>query len=144
MSRQATIELGLLGAGTSLQTAGVAGWTPDARRSQEFPFYPARVVMQDFTGVPAAVDETRIYEAAVHYQRERVPLLVIAGKEYRSGSSRDWAAKTVRATREDGSQHSFGVTVRIDTPIEIDYYQHGGILPYVMRSLITHSRGRTS
>ena len=105
MSTHATIEHGLFGAGTSLQTAGgpvtyfrlqaladrgrmdfarvpmtikillesllrnhgngvvseqdvlhVAGWTPHARLSQEFPFYPARVVMQDFTGVPAAVD----------------------------------------------------------------------------------------
>src|ERR1700730_4553933 len=107
MSRHATIEHGLFGASTSLQTAGgpvtyfrlqaladrglmdfahlpmtikillesllrnrgtgvvgeqdilhLAGWTPDAhaRLSQEFPFYPARVVMQDFTGVPAAVD----------------------------------------------------------------------------------------
>src|SRR6202165_5222356 len=154
-------------------------------------------------------EKMSIYDAAVKYREAGVPLVVIAGKEYGSGSSRDWAAKgtrllgvraviaesyerihrsnlvgmgvlplefkpgetrrslgltgrelfnvrgianglrpgqelTVRATREDGSQHSFGVTVRIDTSIEVDYYRHGGILPYVLRSLITDSQGRTS
>jgi len=149
---------------------------------------------------------TTIYEAAARYQSEGTPLVVLAGKEYGSGSSRDWAAKgpnlqgirvviaesyerihrsnlvgmgilplqflpgdsvealgltgresfdfegaaaaiaggfadgreiRVRATREDGSSHGFEVTVRIDTPQEILYYRHGGILQYVLRQLLS-------
>jgi len=145
-----------------------------------------------------------IYDASVKYQSERVPLIVIAGKEYGSGSSRDWAAKgprllgvraviaqsyerihrsnlvgmgilplqflpnetpegvgltgkevfeitgltavlsegfprgkelVVSATRPDGSSAQFTVTVRIDTPQELQYYRHGGILEYVLRQL---------
>ncbi len=139
-----------------------------------------------------------IYDAAMRYKEEGTPLVVIAGKEYGTGSSRDWAAKgtlllgvkavivesyerihrsnligmgvlplqflpgenaaslaltgrelyaiegldegrarqvTVRATREDGSEIDFQARVRIDTPQEIDYFRHGGILPYVLRQL---------
>jgi aconitate hydratase len=145
-----------------------------------------------------------IYDASVQYQQEATPLLVIAGKEYGSGSSRDWAAKgprllgvraviaqsyerihrsnlvgmgilplqfltgqtpatlgltgteayditglgdilaegfprgkelTVRATRADGTTIDFRATVRIDTPQELQYYRHGGILEYVLRQL---------
>jgi aconitate hydratase len=144
----------------------------------------------------------------VRYAEEGVPLLVIAGKEYGSGSSRDWAAKgpnllgvraviaesyerihrsnlvgmgilplqfkkgvnaaslgltgeeifslegvaerlnrglaggrevTVKAQCADGSEQSFVVTLRIDTPQEVHYYQHGGILPYVLRQMIASS-----
>jgi aconitate hydratase len=135
-----------------------------------------------------------IYDAAVRYGDEGVPLIVLAGKEYGSGSSRDWAAKGtallgVRAVlaesferihrsnligmgvlplqyvvgesaetlgltgreqfdllgvdapvpsssitiRADGRE--FRADVRIDTPMELDYFRHGGILPYVLRSL---------
>jgi len=148
-------------------------------------------------------EEMRIYDAAMRYKAEGVPLIVIGGKEYGSGSSRDWAAKgtvllgaravivesferihrsnlvgmgvlplqfkfkpgesratlgltgretfevrgiadglqvgqtlTVRATREDGETLSFDVTARIDTPIEVEYYRHGGILNYVLRLLL--------
>ncbi|HXT40552.1 MAG TPA: aconitate hydratase [Candidatus Angelobacter sp.] len=142
-----------------------------------------------------------IYDAAVKYQQERVPLVVIAGQEYGTGSSRDWAAKgtallgvkavvaqtyerihrsnlvgmgvlplqfkegttahtlkldgsevfdvlglgadlkpqqdlTLRITRVNGSVENIPVRCRIDTPIEIDYYQHGGILPFVLRQLM--------
>ena len=146
-----------------------------------------------------------IYDAALRYQADGTPLLVIAGKEYGSGSSRDWAAKgpalqgvraviaesferihrsnlvgmgilplqfasgdsaerlgltgretyeleglsaaiasrfaggrslQVRGRREDGGEIRFPVTIRIDTPQEILYYQHGGILPYVLRQLL--------
>jgi aconitate hydratase len=146
-----------------------------------------------------------IYDAAMRYQESGTPLLVLAGKEYGSGSSRDWAAKgpalqgvraviaqsyerihrsnlvgmgilplqfetgestetlrltgretfdldgmaaaiqsgfsqgrsvTVRARREDGSTVSFKATIRIDTPQEVLYYQHGGILQYVLRQLL--------
>jgi aconitate hydratase len=142
-----------------------------------------------------------IYEAAMRYKERGVPLLVIAGKEYGSGSSRDWAAKgpallgvkaviaetferihrsnlvgmgilplqfkpgenretlgltgrevfdiegiaeglhprkelTVRAKRPDGTEVTFTVIARLDTPIEVDYYRHGGILPYVLRKLV--------
>jgi aconitate hydratase len=145
--------------------------------------------------------EQRIFHASTAYQTAGVPLIVIAGKEYGSGSSRDWAAKgpallgvraviaesferihrsnlvgmgvlplqfkpgesrqslgltgrevysitgieqglhtgqtlTVQARRDDGSTRAFEVTSRIDTPIEIDYYKHGGILPYVLRLLL--------
>lgn len=146
-----------------------------------------------------------IFEAAEKYRSEGVPLLVIAGKEYGSGSSRDWAAKgpallgvrvvlaesferihrsnlvgmgvlplqflpgqnastlgltgkeiydviglpqalgepfnpgrtcTVRVRAPDGRDFQFHALVRIDTPREAQYYQHGGILPYVLRQLI--------
>jgi aconitate hydratase len=142
-----------------------------------------------------------IYDAAMKYQQERVPLVVIAGQEYGTGSSRDWAAKgtallgvravlaqsferihrsnlvgmgvlplqfkdgasaqtlkldgtetydllglntnlrpqqdlTLRITRQDGRVEPLSVKCRIDTPIEIDYYEHGGILPYVLRQLV--------
>ena len=139
-----------------------------------------------------------IYDAAMRYAEEGVPLVVLAGKEYGSGSSRDWAAKgprllgvrvviaesyerihrsnlvgmgilplqfldgasadslgldgtetyaitgldggaakevEVTATAEDGRTTRFTARVRIDTPQEIDYYRHGGILPYVLRQL---------
>jgi len=149
-------------------------------------------------------EQMSIYDASVQYQAEGVPLLVLAGKEYGSGSSRDWAAKgprllgvraviaqsyerihrsnlvgmgilplqflpdqspatlgltgketfdltglgevlaegfprgkelTVRGTRPDGSRLEFRATVRIDTPQELVYYRHGGILEYVLRQL---------
>jgi aconitate hydratase len=142
-----------------------------------------------------------IYDAAVKYQAAGVPLVVIAGQEYGTGSSRDWAAKgtlllgvsavvaesferihrsnlvgmgvlpcqfkegvSAKSLGLDGTEtydltglalglsprqdltliiHRAGggtvqtqVTLRIDTPIEVDYYLHGGILPYVLRQLI--------
>jgi aconitate hydratase len=145
--------------------------------------------------------ETSIYDASIAYQKAGVPLIVIAGQEYGTGSSRDWAAKgtnllgvkvvvaqsferihrsnlvgmgvlplqfkdgttaqtlkldgtetydvigldanikpqqdlTLKITRKDGSVENVNVRCRIDTPIEIDYYQHGGILPYVLRQLV--------
>ncbi len=139
-----------------------------------------------------------IFDAAMRYRSEGVPTLVIAGKEYGSGSSRDWAAKgprllgvraviaesferihrsnlvgmgilplefppgenahslgldgteryditglaggearTVRvaAVAEGGATRQFEARVRIDTPQEVAYYRHGGILPYVLRQL---------
>ncbi len=156
-------------------------------------------------------EQMTIFDAAERYQADGVPLLILAGKEYGSGSSRDWAAKgprllgiraviaesyerihrsnlvgmgilplqfqsrenvqslgltgdevyeieglpeavagrfasgrelTVTARREDGPPIQFRVTVRIDTPQEIRYYEHGGILPYVLRQLVHgHSQG---
>jgi len=143
-------------------------------------------------------EQMSIYDAAMRYQAEGVPALVIAGKEYGSGSSRDWAAKgprllgvraviaqsyerihrtnlvcmgvlplqlrdgesakslgltgqetydvtglgdgsakvvEVTATAPDGSKKQFQARVRIDTPNEVDYYRHGGILQYVLRKL---------
>lgn len=142
--------------------------------------------------------QTSIYEAAMQYQADGVPAIVIAGREYGSGSSRDWAAKgpnllgvraviaesyerihrtnlvcmgilplqfkdgenpgtlglsgkelysitgltegnpkevVVTATAEGGHQTVFNARVRIDTPNEWEYYQHGGILHYVLRDL---------
>ncbi len=150
-----------------------------------------------------------IYDASVQYQAERVPLLVIAGKEYGAGSSRDWAAKgprllgvraviaqsyerihrsnlvgmgilplqflpgetpetlgltgketfdltglaalltegfprgkelTVTARRADGTTVQLRTLVRIDTPQELQYYRHGGILEYVLRQLAAAPR----
>jgi aconitate hydratase len=146
-----------------------------------------------------------IYDASVHYQAAGVPLIVIAGQEYGTGSSRDWAAKGttllgVRAViaqsferihrnnlvgmgvlpcqfkegtnaaslnldgtetfditglesgikprqdvtlvihRQNGDTEEVPVTLRIDTPIEVDYYQHGGILPFVLRQLLSQGR----
>jgi aconitate hydratase len=150
--------------------------------------------------------QTSIYDAAMAYQKDGVPLIVLGGKEYGSGSSRDWAAKgtnllgvkavlaesyerihrsnlvgmgvlplqfklgetaaslgltgeevfdigglveglktnfagpakelTVTATRPDGTTLAFTALSRIDTPQEVLYYLHGGILPYVLRQLI--------
>ena len=145
-----------------------------------------------------------IYDASVRYREAGVPLLVIGGKEYGSGSSRDWAAKgtallgieavivesferihrsnlvnmgvlplefspgdtaaslgltgaevfdiggvsegltprgqvRIVATREDGTSQSFDARVRIDTPEELVAFQHGGILPYVVRQLVSRS-----
>jgi aconitate hydratase len=145
--------------------------------------------------------KTSIYDAAVAYQTAGTPLIVIAGQEYGTGSSRDWAAKgtnllgvkivvaqsferihrsnlvgmgvlplqfkdgasaqslkldgtetfdviglspavkpqqdlTLRITRKCGTVENLAVACRIDTPIEIEYYQHGGILPYVLRQLV--------
>ncbi len=148
-----------------------------------------------------------IFDASMAYQKDGVPLVVIAGREYGSGSSRDWAAKgtnllgvkaviaesyerihrsnlvgmgivplqfktgesaashgltgeevfsidglvagldknfdgssrelTVTATRPDGTTIAFKAVCRIDTPQEVQYYKHGGILHYVLRQLIT-------
>ncbi|WP_319020492.1 aconitate hydratase [Alkalilimnicola sp. S0819] len=154
---------------------------------------------RDFTRPDGPV--TTIYEAAGSYAQAGTPLVILAGKEYGSGSSRDWAAKgtallgvraviaesyerihrsnligmgvlplqfpdgesaeslglngeelysiaglagteaptgKVRVTVTDprGETRSFDATVRIDTPAEADYYQHGGILPYVLRQLL--------
>jgi len=144
--------------------------------------------------------EMAIYDASVLYRSENVPLIVIAGKEYGTGSSRDWAAKGVNllgvkaaiaetyerihrsnlvgmgvlplqflpgqnretlgltgrekysiggiadglapgkrlpimATSDDGKVTTFEAVCRIDTPVELDYYKHGGILQFVLRQL---------
>ena len=141
-----------------------------------------------------------IYEAAMQYQKKATPLLVIAGKNYGTGSSRDWAAKgtylmgikaviaesferihrsnlicmgilplqfkqgenhkslgldgteiyevagienkfeplkelSVFAQKNDGKKTEFRVIARIDSPIELSYYRHGGILAYVLRNM---------
>ena len=137
----------------------------------------------------------------MRYAAEKVPLVILAGHEYGTGSSRDWAAKgtrllgvkavvaasferihrsnlvgmgvlplqfaegisaqtlkldgseffsiaglsdtiepgqmvTLEIKRKDGKQEKVPVKLRIDTPIEIDYYRHGGILPFVLRELM--------
>jgi aconitate hydratase len=142
-----------------------------------------------------------IYDAATKYAAEGVPLIIVAGKEYGTGSSRDWAAKGTRLlgvkaviaesferihrsnlvgmgllplqfkngitrqtlkldgtelfditgieagikprmdvavtiTRKDGSKEQIAVTCRIDTLDEVEYYRHGGILQYVLRSMM--------
>ncbi|WP_120005330.1 aconitate hydratase [Nesterenkonia muleiensis] len=148
-------------------------------------------------------EQAYVYDAAVNYQQAGIPLVVLGGKEYGSGSSRDWAAKgtsllgvravitesferihrsnligmgvlplqfpegesaqtlgltgfetfsitgitalndgqipetvKVTATAEDGSTTGFDAVVRIDTPGEANYYRNGGILQYVLRSLV--------
>ena len=146
-----------------------------------------------------------IFDASKKYSEEKVPLVILAGQEYGTGSSRDWAAKGtrllgvkaviaasyerihrsnlvgmgilplqfsegtsaqtlgldgtetydivglgedlqprqdigLRITRKDGSIQELQVKVRIDTPIEVDYYRHGGILPFILRQLITEAK----
>ena len=153
---------------------------------------------KDFTNNGAI---TSIYEASENYRKKGVDLIAIAGKEYGSGSSRDWAAKgpmllgikavlaesyerihrsnlvgmgvlplqfkegesrttlrltgeetfdivgisrglkpgqevTVRATRPDGSRVEFKAIARLDSDMDVAYYQHGGILQYVLRQLL--------
>ncbi|MGO8856783.1 MAG: aconitate hydratase AcnA [Steroidobacteraceae bacterium] len=143
-------------------------------------------------------DSMSIFDASVKYKADRTPLVILAGKEYGTGSSRDWAAKgtmllgvkaviaesferihrsnligmgvlplqykdgqstqglgltgkesfeivglnqgaakvvKVVATADDGKKTEFEARLRIDTPKELDYYQHGGILQYVLRQL---------
>jgi aconitate hydratase len=141
-----------------------------------------------------------IYEAAMRYKKEGVPLMVLAGKEYGAGSSRDWAAKgtlllgvraviaesyerihrsnlvgmgvlplefkpgetaeslgltghesysvegvsklspraklRVQARDDGGKEKTLEVVARADTPEEVAYYRHGGILPYVLRQML--------
>src|SRR5213078_188181 len=145
-------------------------------------------------------EEMSIFDAAMKYAKTNTPLMILAGHEYGTGSSRDWAAKGTRLlgvkavvaasferihrsnlvgmgvlplqflegtsaqtlgldgsekfsitglseTRKPGQQvtleiekngekRSVPVKLRIDTPIEIDYYRHGGILPFVLRQLL--------
>jgi len=146
-------------------------------------------------------DRMSIYDSSMRYQEERVPLIIIAGQEYGTGSSRDWAAKGTRLLgvkaviaqsferihrsnlvgmgvlpcqfqddtsaaslrlngtetfdlrgiedgiepletitlvihRASGAVEEVPITLRIDTPIEVDYYHHGGILPFVLRQLL--------
>ena len=148
-------------------------------------------------------EQMSIYDASMRYQKEHTPLIILAGKEYGSGSSRDWAAKgtmllgvraviaesferihrsnligmgvlplqfnegqnaqslgltgketftikgvdqgraktvTVIATPSSGAPIEFGARVRIDTPKEREYFQHGGILQYVLRQLAAQSK----
>ena len=157
-----------------------------------------------WTRVQPSGDLMTIYDASVKYRTEGVPLLVIAGKEYGSGSSRDWAAKgtlllgvkaviaesferihrsnlvnmgvlplqfadgdtaaslklagtesfsilgvgdglkprgnvRVRTIGDDGTAKEFTAVVRIDTPEELVAFRHGGILPYVVRQLVSRS-----
>jgi aconitate hydratase len=149
-------------------------------------------------------EQMSIYDAAIKYQASGIPLLVIAGQEYGTGSSRDWAAKGTRLLgvkavvaqsferihrsnlvgmgvlpcqfregtsaqtlqldgtetydltgleaglhprqdvtlvihRASGETEEVPVRLRIDTPVEVDYYQHGGILPYVLRQLLAQA-----
>jgi aconitate hydratase len=172
-------------------------------------FANVRIKNQMVPGVEGGVtvlqptgQQMSIYDASVIYQSAGVSLVVLAGQEYGTGSSRDWAAKGTRLLgvraviaqsferihrnnlvgmgvlplqfkeetnaqslnldgsevydivglegsnirprqdvtlvihRQDGSTEEVPVTLRIDTPIEVDYYQHGGILPYVLRQLL--------
>ena len=148
-------------------------------------------------------EQLSIFDAAMRYKAERTPLIILAGKEYGTGSSRDWAAKgtmllgvraviaesferihrsnligmgvlplqfteganaqslgltgretfeiqgleqgnartvTVVASKPDGVSTQFVARVRIDTPKERDYFQHGGILQYVLRQLAVGSK----
>ncbi|PSJ17661.1 aconitate hydratase [Nitrosomonas supralitoralis] len=154
-----------------------------------------------YQGKPdAAPEQMSIYDAAMKYQAQGIPTVVFGGKEYGTGSSRDWAAKgtqllgvkaviatsferihrsnligmgvlplqfkdndsidtlgikgdelfdisgldniqpqkdvTLVIRRKDGNTQSVQLLCRIDTTIEVDYYKHGGILPYVLRELM--------
>jgi aconitate hydratase len=149
-------------------------------------------------------EQMAIYDAAMKYKETSTPLVIFAGQEYGTGSSRDWAAKgtallgvkavvaqsferihrsnlvgmgvlplqfkeditvqtlgldgteafditgldaglrprqdlTLTIHRQDGRRQEVPLMLRIDTAIEVDYYQHGGILPYVLRQLVSQS-----
>ena len=171
-------------------------------------FANVRIKNQMVPGVEGGVtihqpggEQMSIFDASAQYLKDGVPLVVLAGQEYGTGSSRDWAAKgprllgvkavvaesferihrsnlvfmgvlpcqfkdgtsaktlgldgsetfdvvgleqgitprsdvTLIVHRANGSSEEVPVTLRIDTPIEVDYYLHGGILPYVLRQLI--------
>ena len=150
------------------------------------------------------MEQMSIFDASARYIDEGVPLVIFAGKEYGSGSSRDWAAKgpflmgvkaviaesyerihrsnligmgvlplqfldgenresigldgfetyrisgiaeglapgkivDVNAANQDGGETHFQAKVRIDTPIEVEYLEHGGVLQYVLRQIIKSS-----
>jgi aconitate hydratase len=154
-----------------------------------------------WTTLAPSGEKVAIYDAAMTYQQTKTPLIVIAGKEYGTGSSRDWAAKGTlllgvkaviaesferihrsnlvgmgvlplefadgatrqslgltgfetfdiegldetlrprgRLTVRAGSK-TFPVVVRIDTPEELSYYRNGGILPYVLRQMVSTRHG---
>lgn len=147
-------------------------------------------------------EKLSIYDASVKYAESKTPLVIFAGQEYGTGSSRDWAAKGTRLlgvkaviaesferihrsnligmgvlpcqfkagqnaqtlgltgneefaikgteggitpgqdvtlviTKGDGTKAEVSVTLRVDTSIEVEYYKHGGILPYVLRSIVS-------
>jgi aconitate hydratase len=151
-------------------------------------------------------EQMSIFDAAIRYQKEETALVVLAGHEYGTGSSRDWAAKgtrllgvrmvvassferihrsnlvgmgvlplqfldgvnaqtlnldgsetysvlglgdsirprqqvTLQITRKDGKSEQVPLILRIDTPIEVDYYRHGGILPFVLRDILQSASG---
>jgi aconitate hydratase len=110
-------------------------------------------------------EEMSVYDAAMQYDQENRSLVVVAGKLYGAGSSRDWAAKgtfllgvkaviaesferihrsnlvemgvlPVTVTKTDGSSSEFKALCRIDSAIEVDYVLHGGILQYVLRQVM--------
>jgi len=150
-------------------------------------------------------EQMSIFDAATRYGETKTPLIILAGHEYGTGSSRDWAAKgtrllgvkavvaasferihrsnlvgmgvlplqfpdgttaqslgldgseifsitglsneikpgknvTLEIEGKDGQERSIPVKLRIDTPIEIDYYRHGGILPFVLRQLLARNK----
>jgi aconitase (EC 4.2.1.3) len=169
-------------------------------------FANVRIKNQMVPGVEGGVtklhpggEQLSIYDASIRYQGADVPLIILAGQEYGTGSSRDWAAKgtqllgvkavvaqsferihrsnlvgmgvlplqfkegdsaaslgfdgsetfdvefgdltpqsdiTLKVHKQDGSTQDVSVRLRIDTPIEVEYYRAGGILPYVLRQLI--------
>jgi aconitate hydratase len=157
-----------------------------------------------FTRFQPSGEDMSIYDACTRYMAEGTPLVVFAGQEYGTGSSRDWAAKgtrllgikavvaqsferihrsnlvgmgvlplqfkegetaqslsldgtetfdllgldgtvkplqevVLRITRADGSWDDSTLILRIDTPVELDYYQHGGILPFVLRQILNQN-----
>jgi aconitate hydratase len=172
-------------------------------------FANVRIKNQMVPGVEGGVTKTypggeqlSIYDASIRYQGADVPLIVIAGQEYGTGSSRDWAAKgtqllgvravvaesferihrsnlvgmgvlplqfkegdsaaslgldgteifdvvvgdlapqsdvTLKVWKQDGTAFEVPLRLRIDTPIEVEYFKNGGILPYVLRQLIAEA-----
>src|ERR1041385_2192791 len=166
-------------------------------------FWGARAPSRSVEGAsPSNGEHLSIFDAAMKYAETGTPLVILAGHEYGSGSSRDWAAKgtrllgvkaviaasferihrsnlvgmgvlplqfdegttaqslgldgseifsvtglsndikpgqnlTLDIQNKDGQKRSVSVKLRIDTPIEIDYYRHGGILPFVLRQLLS-------
>ena len=159
-----------------------------------------------FTVRPPETQETFIYHAAMAYQKDGIPLVVMAGKEYGAGSSRDWAAKgtnllgvravvaesyerihrsnlvgmgvlpltfkqgqsienlglkgsetffisgienikprgtvQIKAIRPDGTEIDFEAVARLDTEVDVDYFENGGILPYVLRRVMKNTKPR--
>uniref|UniRef100_A0AAQ4QMT3 Cytoplasmic aconitate hydratase n=1 Tax=Gasterosteus aculeatus aculeatus TaxID=481459 RepID=A0AAQ4QMT3_GASAC len=74
-----------------------------------------------------------VFDAADRYQQAGIPLMVLAGKEYGSGSSRDWAAKGPFLLLDTGK--TFQARMRFDTDVELEYFHHGGILNYMIRKM---------
>jgi aconitase A len=125
---------------TAAQVAALASWDPPAESGTEIQFTPARVLLQDFTGVPCVVDLAMREQFKPGQSRASLGL---TGEERYSITGLEGTDPlphevTVRAEK-NGDRTEFTAAVRMDTPAEAAYFRHGGILQFVLRQLRKHT-----